>query len=72
VAEFGDADLIAAEFARAHPARRAARRLPVTGPVVGSCWAVEKEGRPATARHGYGTGQPIRAARLASAWGRTW
>jgi hypothetical protein len=40
VAEFGDADLIAAEFARAHPARRAARRLLVTGPVVGSCWAV--------------------------------
>ena len=40
VAEFGDPELIAAEFARAHPARRAARRLLVTGPVVGSCWAV--------------------------------
>jgi len=39
VAEFGDPELIAAEFARAHPARRAARRLLVTGPVVGSCWA---------------------------------
>ena len=40
VAEFGDPDLIAAEFARAHPARRAARRLLVIGPVVGVCWAV--------------------------------
>ena len=40
VAEFGAPELIAAEFARAHPARRAARRLLVTGPVVGSCWAV--------------------------------
>jgi len=40
VAEFGAPELIAAEFARAHPARRAARRLLMTGPVVGSCWAV--------------------------------
>jgi hypothetical protein len=40
VAEFGDPGLIAAEFARAHPARRAARRLLVAGPVVGACWAV--------------------------------
>ena len=40
VAEFGAPELIAAEFARAHPARRAARRLLVTGPAVGSCWAV--------------------------------
>ena len=40
MAEFGAPELIAAEFARAHPARRAARRLLVTGPVVGSCWAV--------------------------------
>ena len=40
VAEFGDPELIAAEFARAHPARRAARRLLAAGPVVGSCWAV--------------------------------
>ena len=40
VAEFGAPELIVAEFARAHPARRAARRLLVTGPVVGSCWAV--------------------------------
>jgi hypothetical protein len=40
VAEFGDPELIAAEFARAHPARRAARWLLMTGPVVGSCWAV--------------------------------
>jgi hypothetical protein len=40
VAEFGDPELIAAEFARAHPARRAARRLLVIGPVTGLCWAV--------------------------------
>ena len=40
VTEFGDPDLIAAEFARAHPARRAARRLLAAGPAVGLCWAV--------------------------------
>jgi hypothetical protein len=40
VAEFGDPDLIAAEFTRAHPARRAARRLLAAGPAVGLCWAV--------------------------------
>jgi hypothetical protein len=40
VTEFGDPNLIAAEFARGHPARRAARRLLVIGPVVGVCWAV--------------------------------
>jgi hypothetical protein len=40
VTEFGDPELIAAEFARAHPARRAARRLLATGPAVGMCWAV--------------------------------
>ena len=40
MAEFGDPELIAAEFARAHPARRAARRLLAVGPVVGLCWAV--------------------------------
>jgi hypothetical protein len=39
VAEFGAPELIAAEFARAHPARRAARRLLAAGPVVGCCWA---------------------------------
>ena len=32
VAEFGDPELIVAEFARAHPARRAARQMLVTGP----------------------------------------
>jgi hypothetical protein len=40
IAEFGDPELIAAEYARAHPARRAARRLLAAGPVVGLCWAV--------------------------------
>lgn len=40
VTEFGEPDLVAAEFARAHPARRASRRLLVIGPVVGLFWAV--------------------------------
>src|SRR4051812_27850025 len=40
VAEFGAPDVIVAEFARAHPGRRAARRLLAAGPVVGLCWAV--------------------------------
>ena len=40
VAEFGDPQAIAAEFARMHPARHAARRLLTVGPIVGSCWAV--------------------------------
>jgi hypothetical protein len=40
VAEFGDPQVIAAEFTRTHPARRAARRMLAAGPVVGSCWAL--------------------------------
>lgn len=40
VAEFGDPQLIVAEFARASPARRAARRLLGIGPVAGGFWAV--------------------------------
>ena len=40
VAEFGAPDVIVAEFARAHPGRRAARRLLAAGPIVGLCWAV--------------------------------
>ena len=39
VAEFGDPHVIAAAFARVNPARRGARRLLLTGPVVGGCWA---------------------------------
>jgi hypothetical protein len=39
VAEFGEPHLIVAEFARAHPTRRAAVRLLGTGPAVGACWA---------------------------------
>jgi hypothetical protein len=39
VAEFGDPHLIMAEFTRVNPARRAARRLMITGPMVGGCWA---------------------------------
>jgi hypothetical protein len=39
VAEFGDPHLIVAEFARVNPARRTARRLIMTGPIVGACWA---------------------------------
>lgn len=40
VAEFGAPDVIVAEFARAHPGRRAARQLLAVGPAVGLCWAV--------------------------------
>ena len=39
VAEFGDPHVIAAEFTRLNPARHGARRLLLTGPVVGGCWA---------------------------------
>jgi hypothetical protein len=39
IAEFGDPDVIIAEFTRGNPARRGARRLLATGPVVGACWA---------------------------------
>jgi hypothetical protein len=38
-AEFGEPQVVAAAFTRASPARRAARRLLVTGPAVGACWA---------------------------------
>ena len=34
-----DPHVIAAGFARVNPARRGARRLLLTGPVVGGCWA---------------------------------
>jgi hypothetical protein len=38
VTEFGEPALVVASFTRASPARRAARRLLMTGPVVGACW----------------------------------
>ena len=38
VAEFGEPALVVAAFTHASPARRAARRLLMTGPVVGACW----------------------------------
>jgi hypothetical protein len=40
VAEFGEPELVLAEFARVNPGRGAARRLLVAGPAVGACWAV--------------------------------
>jgi hypothetical protein len=39
VAEFGAAQVILADFNRANPVRRAARRLLRIGPGVGACWA---------------------------------
>lgn len=39
VDEFGDPDTLAGLFAADAPARRAARLLLVTGPLVGTCWA---------------------------------
>lgn len=38
VAEFGEPAVVVAAFTRASPACRAARRLLLTGPVVGACW----------------------------------
>jgi hypothetical protein len=38
ITEFGEPSLVIEEFARATPAKRIARRLMVTGPVVGLCW----------------------------------
>ncbi len=38
VAEFGEPRVVVAAFARASPARRAARRLLATGPVAGAAW----------------------------------
>jgi hypothetical protein len=38
LAEFGEPETVAAAFTRASPARRAGRRLLVTGPAVGACW----------------------------------
>src|SRR5260370_4083279 len=40
LAEFGDPHVIMAEFTRFSPARRAARRLLASGPVVGGCWGI--------------------------------
>jgi hypothetical protein len=39
MAEFGDLTLVAGEFTRQAPGRRAARLLLATGLVAGSCWA---------------------------------
>ncbi len=39
VREFGDAPTVIAGFAQVSPARRVARRLMCTGPLVGACWA---------------------------------
>ena len=39
LAEFGDLAMVAGEFARQAPGRRAARWLLATGPVAGLCWA---------------------------------
>ena len=39
LAEFGPPPVIVAAFTRVSPARRTARRLLASGPVVGACWA---------------------------------
>jgi len=39
LAEFGDLAVVAREFTRQAPGRRAARLLLATGPVAGLCWA---------------------------------
>jgi hypothetical protein len=40
IAEFGEPHVITAAFTRLSPARRAARKLLATGPVVGGCWGI--------------------------------
>ena len=40
LAEFGDPQVILADFTRLSPARHAARQLLATGPVVGGCWGL--------------------------------
>jgi len=61
LAEFGDLAMVAGEFTRQAPGRRAARLLLATGPVAGSCWAAAlilsrawTWPVPATARLGFG------------------
>jgi hypothetical protein len=39
IAEFGEPQVVVAAFIRASPARCAARKLLLIGPVVGACWA---------------------------------
>jgi hypothetical protein len=39
LAEFGEPHVIVAAFTCLSPARRAARRLLATGPIIGACWA---------------------------------
>jgi hypothetical protein len=41
ILEFGRPQVILAAFTHASPARRAARRLLATGPIVACCWAAE-------------------------------
>ena len=41
ITEFGQPQVILAAFTRTSPARRAARRLLATGPIVACCWAAE-------------------------------
>lgn len=61
LAEFGDLAMVAYDFTRQAPGRRAARLLLATGPVVGACWAAALIGGrawtwpvPATARLAFG------------------
>ena len=39
ITEFGEPSLVIEEFTRAAPAKKISRRLLLTGPVVGLCWA---------------------------------
>src|SRR5438067_12230486 len=40
IAEFGEPQVVAAAFTEASRGRKTARRLLVTGPAVGMCWAI--------------------------------
>jgi hypothetical protein len=74
VAEFGDPDTVIAGFLAANPARRAARILLLTGPVVGAAWAAAALMLhvwdwlvPVAARIGFGTTLITGVALLATA-----
>jgi hypothetical protein len=61
LAEFGGLAMVASEFTRQAPGRRAARLLLATGPVAGACWAAALIGGhawtwpvPAAARLAFG------------------
>lgn len=74
LADFGDLTIVASEFTRQAPGRRAARLLLATGPVAGACWAAALIGGhawtwpvPAAARLAFGAVLLVAALTLLAA-----